>query len=408
MAAQVKNRHSAHQARYCSGQALLLPAWESLEARRLLATPSDIEQYMLELINRARANPPAEASRLGIALNEGLAAGTITTAAKQPLAFSPDLIDAARQHSQEMLDFDYFSHTGRDGSTPWGRMANAGYAPVHTFSAAENIAWTGSTGSLPNTTTATAHLHEGLFTDEDITGRGHRLNLMDADLKEIGIGIRTGNFASQGKAYIAVMITQDFAALSAATFLTGVVYNDSVQHDDFYTPGEGLAGVTISASQGVNSFQTTTFSTGGYSLQLAPGTYTVTASGPGLSQPIIFSNVVIGTENVERDVQIGGSVATDTMPPAAKLSAGKITSAGGKSATFTVTYSDNVAVAINSLNHGELIVVGPKGDSIPVSFVKVDVSSNGTPRKATYRISAPGGLGMWPTTAPTPSPSSPA
>jgi hypothetical protein len=44
------------------------------------------EQLMLELINRARANPVAEASRDGIDLNEGLAPGTISAAAKQPLA----------------------------------------------------------------------------------------------------------------------------------------------------------------------------------------------------------------------------------------------------------------------------------------------------------------------------------
>ena len=62
---------------------------EALETRCLLAastlTPAD--QLMLELMNRARANPSAEASRQGIALNTGISAGdTISTAAKQPLA----------------------------------------------------------------------------------------------------------------------------------------------------------------------------------------------------------------------------------------------------------------------------------------------------------------------------------
>ena len=52
------------------------------------AAPSAAEQYFLELINRARANPAAEAARLGISLNEGLAGGTITASAKPPLAFN--------------------------------------------------------------------------------------------------------------------------------------------------------------------------------------------------------------------------------------------------------------------------------------------------------------------------------
>src|SRR5438105_2361486 len=73
-----------------------------LESRRLMAAdfPTPAEQYLVELINRARMDPSAEAARLGIALNEGLAAGTISTAAKQPLAINPNLTDAAGKHSQ--------------------------------------------------------------------------------------------------------------------------------------------------------------------------------------------------------------------------------------------------------------------------------------------------------------------
>src|SRR5213594_3728147 len=83
-----------------------------LESRRLLAAdfPTPAEQYLVELINCARMDPSAEAARLGIALNEGLAAGTISTAAKQPLAINPNLTDAAGKHSQWMIDNDVFSH----------------------------------------------------------------------------------------------------------------------------------------------------------------------------------------------------------------------------------------------------------------------------------------------------------
>src|SRR3954471_13948525 len=81
---------------------------ESLETRQLLsaAYPTALEQYVVELINRARANPAAEAGKYGIDLNEGLKAGTISTAAKQPLALNPYLTDAARLHSQWMIDTD--------------------------------------------------------------------------------------------------------------------------------------------------------------------------------------------------------------------------------------------------------------------------------------------------------------
>src|SRR5262249_17413606 len=59
------------------------------------ATPSGdnttLEQLLLERMNRARLRPAAEAARFNIDLNEGLPAGTISTASKQPLAFNPIL-----------------------------------------------------------------------------------------------------------------------------------------------------------------------------------------------------------------------------------------------------------------------------------------------------------------------------
>ena len=67
-----------------------------LESRRLFAAvyPSNYEQYLVELINRGRANPAAEASRYGIDLNEGLAAGTPSepTRALESSAGAPNTI----------------------------------------------------------------------------------------------------------------------------------------------------------------------------------------------------------------------------------------------------------------------------------------------------------------------------
>ncbi len=80
---------------------------------RIVLTVSAYEQLFLELINRARANPTAEAARQGIALNEGLAAGTISTTAKQPLALNNALQVAIQNHLQFLIDTDQFTHTAR-------------------------------------------------------------------------------------------------------------------------------------------------------------------------------------------------------------------------------------------------------------------------------------------------------
>src|SRR5687767_490853 len=135
-----------------------------LESRRLLAAafPTAHEQYLVELINRGRANPSAEATRYGTALNEGLPAGTISTTPKQPLAINPNITDAARKHSQWMIDNDVFSHTGASGSDPGDRMETAGYVFTGSWTWGENIAWRGTTGT-PNATTETANIHRDLY-----------------------------------------------------------------------------------------------------------------------------------------------------------------------------------------------------------------------------------------------------
>src|SRR5207249_12138028 len=78
---------------------------EPLESRTLLSTvtPTAEEQFMLELINRARALPAVEAQRYHVALNEGLSPHTLSNSPRQPLTFNANLISAARQHSQWML-----------------------------------------------------------------------------------------------------------------------------------------------------------------------------------------------------------------------------------------------------------------------------------------------------------------
>jgi serralysin len=225
--------------------------------------PTDLEQYMLELVNRARANPAFEAARYNIDLNEGLPAGTITPDAKQPLAINPYVTDGARKHSQWMLDNDTFAHAGAGGSSPGQRMASAGYAAAGSFGWGENIAYRGSRPGTPPPVSTTAMEHEDLFVDEGIDGRGHRTNLMKPDFKEVGVGVVTGEF----KTYNAVMSTQDFGYRNNVTFLTGVAFDDAaVKADNFYTPGEGLGGVTVTAVRSADgkNYSATTWSTGGY------------------------------------------------------------------------------------------------------------------------------------------------
>src|SRR3954451_24642634 len=115
---------------------------EMIEPRLLFAavTPTDYEQYMVELINRARANPSAEAARFGIDLSEGLRNGeVITTDPKQPLAINFNLTDAARSHAAWLIANSTFGHSGAGGSGPQDRMLAAGWQTSGFTQTLENV-----------------------------------------------------------------------------------------------------------------------------------------------------------------------------------------------------------------------------------------------------------------------------
>jgi uncharacterized protein YkwD len=349
---------------------------EPLEARRLLsAFPTPSEQYILELINRARANPDAEVTRLSAktwgddpsqvpgtafpkpqtpSLNEGLAAGTIPDTPKPPLAFNADLTQAARDYSNTLLANGAalaqagtpLTHTF-NGTDPTSRDQAAGYNGV----AGENLAVEANSAPLPIATAISETLHDNLFIDSNVPGRGHRTNLMNttSGYREIGIGLASSTtYAGLGADVPnGVMLTEDFGVpQSSSAILTGVAFTDA-NHDNFFEPGEQLGGVTITAKRASDNavFSTVTWDAGGYSLPLAPGTYNVTASGGPLSSPVAAS-VTIGAENVEQDfiaAAIGPVVTTQPLNQTVTTGAAvTFTAAASGSPTPTVQWQVSV------------------------------------------------------------------
>jgi serralysin len=276
--------------------------------------PTAQDQLMLELLNRARSNPQAEINRLSVMagdINEGLTPGTITTESKQPLAFNLKLLETAKGHSQWLLANSVFDHTGKDGSTPDTRVTKSGY---NWSTVGENLAWQGTTGNI-DWTGSVKQQHDDLFVDKDIANRGHRVTMMNPKFREVGISSIVGNFTDNGTVYNSVMTTQNFGSDrdNSNPFLTGVVYTDKVTNDDFYTVGEGLGGITITAVGNGQTFTTKSMTAGGYGLRLGAGTYNVTFSGDfngdGVTDTTIGRTVTLGNVNVKLDF------ATDTYTP---------------------------------------------------------------------------------------------
>lgn len=249
-------------------------------------TISNAEQYLLELMNRARLDPAGEAARFGIDLNDGLPRGTISASAKQVLAPNLKLEAAATGHSLWMLENDTFSHTGAGGSDPGARMAAQGYRAMPW---GENLASKGSTG--PMTLEANIEeLNQILF-----KSALHRNDLMVSGIREVGIGAETGVFTQAGTNFNAVMLTEDFGATGTSRFVTGVCYSDT-DANQFYSMGEGKAGVsfTVGAVTGVSA------AAGGYAVAAGTSASTVVS---GSSGALAFQvNVDLSRGNVKLDL----------------------------------------------------------------------------------------------------------
>jgi Ca2+-binding RTX toxin-like protein len=226
---------------------------------------SAAEQYFLELQNRARLDPVSEAARLGITLNQGLAAGTLSGASRPVLAANDFLSNAADDHSAWMLAADVFSHTGGGGSNPGQRIADAGYALTGSWSWGENIAWSGTTGSMSLDSAIAGH-HAGLF-----RSAGHRMNTLNSGFSEIGLGQVGGQFSQNGTNWNASMLTSVFARSGSNVFVTGVAYNDN-DGDAFYSIGEGRGAVSF---QDLGGHSVLSGAAGGYSLVSASASTTV-------------------------------------------------------------------------------------------------------------------------------------
>ncbi len=91
------------------------------------------------------------------------------------LSANAALTTAARLHSKDMVDNDYFDHNSLDGASPWDRMYAAGYDAQ---AIGENIA--------AGNAEAEATFSQWVNSD------GHCRNMMSDQATEIGIGYADG------------------------------------------------------------------------------------------------------------------------------------------------------------------------------------------------------------------------
>jgi uncharacterized protein YkwD len=123
------------------------------------------KDLMLQLINDART--------------KGCTCGSTVMPPVAAVTWNDQLAKAAYDHSKDMKDNGYFSHTGKNGSSPGDRIKAAGYM-WKTYG--ENIA----NGYSTEQQVMTAWL----------ASEGHCKNIMNASFKEFGAG-KEGSYWTQ-------------------------------------------------------------------------------------------------------------------------------------------------------------------------------------------------------------------
>ena len=91
---------------------------------------------------------------------------------------APELMTAARAHSEEMADHDYFDHIDLSGHRSAWRLQQAGYLGT---ASAENIA----------AGTSTPEQVVEIWSTEMPPNDGHRQNMLNCSFTEIGVGYAT-------------------------------------------------------------------------------------------------------------------------------------------------------------------------------------------------------------------------
>ncbi len=139
--------------------------------------PTEAEQAMLDAVNAARA--------------QARVCGNDAFTATQSLTFNCALRDAARAHSRDMRDHNFFSHTGSDGLRVSDRVSAQGY---DWRSVGENIA-----AGYPDLQSVMRGW---------LDSPGHCANIMSPAYTEMGSAFEPGNDFSDYGTYW----TQVFAA----------------------------------------------------------------------------------------------------------------------------------------------------------------------------------------------------
>ena len=199
-------------------------------------SPTGLDEEIRWRVNRGRSNTTLENQLRGTAYTD-------VPASAGPLAPNQSLTLAARHQSEDMAKNNLFQHATVPGSAyynavtqpqPWDRMTAEGYVWNN---AGENIA-AGYSGAEAT--------YVGWW-----NSTGHRQNMYNAALREIGDGYYYWSASTYGRYY-----TMDLGTSGNHVFLTDTLFQDK-NGNGVYDSGEGVPAIAVrlmAGSQRQSSF----------------------------------------------------------------------------------------------------------------------------------------------------------
>ena len=173
------------------------------------------EQTFLELINEARDDPLSMAASLGMDTDQILVnfpeLKDMLIDGLPALSYSQNLYEAATAHTNDMLDNGYYAHDSLDGRTYDERIMESGYEPVVTGEALGMLAF----ANFIEPDEAVRLIFKNMFMNELDPTKTEQRNILNPDLRDVGIGIGAGEFTMGGFLMNIYMAACDFASTDA-------------------------------------------------------------------------------------------------------------------------------------------------------------------------------------------------
>jgi hypothetical protein len=211
--------------------------------------PMTIETIILEHINTARANPWAEAWRLGLDPTSVEATLPPETVANLDQGLTPvvgnyRLNAAAAVHSQYMIDHNRYTAVTDDGQTPESRVAAADYSAILVRQEIGAMAFEFFINAEEAAPKILDSLLKRTFKNQ-LTGSGSAL--FDSQVQEVGVSLRTGTISFFGRTFNMVALSIVFAKPidgDERSVQCGHLYDDK-NLNGLFDQGEGIANEQI-------------------------------------------------------------------------------------------------------------------------------------------------------------------